>query len=524
MIRCTEPGTAPIFLAWAVQAITVASCASFSSAQSTSTSAVDPGVINTFTNVSSDTGIGGSGYAVWVDYNQDGNVDVATGGKLWRNNGDGTFEMTDLIASSDGVWGDYDNDGLLDMYDIGGQGRLIRQVAPDKFESAAIPPNTEAHSRAAAWGDADNDGNLDLYVSNYETWPANAFADFLYINQGDGTFAEPIAYPDKWKWRGRGVNWSDFDNDGDQDIYVSNYRLMPNQLWVNDGTGKFTDEAKARGVLGTDDEAHIPAGTDTPLYNASGHTIGSCFGDVNNDGHIDLIVVNFAHPPALQDRTMVCINSGPPDHTFTNINAGDKAGIHWQESYAKGALGDFDNDGDLDLYITTVYSGNNGTLFENDGTGNFKDVGDATGTRGGNGYGIAWADYDNDGDLDLHVGGRLMRNNGNNNAWVKVKAIGNGASNAAAIGARITITAGDKQYLREVQAGNSGNQNPLIAHIGLGNHTGPVDIAVRFPSGKTVTVRSESRETVVVREESQSRRQGRVKRRRHRRAFHHHRR
>jgi hypothetical protein len=73
----------------------------------------------------------------------------------------------------------------------------------------------------------------------------------------------------------------------------------------------------------------------------------------------------------------------------------------------------------------------------------------------------------------------------------RVKAVGNGASNAAAIGARFTITAGDKQCLREVQAGNSGNQNPLIAHIGLSNHR-PVDIAMRFPSGKAVMVKSES--------------------------------
>ena len=84
--------------------------------------------------------------------------------------------------------------------------------------------------------------------------------------------------------------------------------------------------------------------------------------------------------------------------------------IHWTESYAKGALADYDNDGDLDLYITAVYQGDKGTLFENDGTGKFKDVGEATGTRTGHSYQIAWADYDNDGFQDLMVQGKLLRN------------------------------------------------------------------------------------------------------------------
>ena len=78
---------------------------------------------------------------------------------------------------------------------------------------------------------------------------------------------------------------------------------MPNQLWVNDGKGKFTDEAKKRGVIGTDDGGAHPVQGATPSYQYSGHTIGSCFGDLNNDGHIDLVVVNFAHGPAFQDRT-----------------------------------------------------------------------------------------------------------------------------------------------------------------------------------------------------------------------------
>ena len=454
----------------------------------------------TFENVTEAVGLGGGDFVAWADFDRDGDIDLVTGGRLFENDGTGRFTALDGFSASSGVWGDYDNDGLLDFYATSGTGQLLKNLGNRQFKKTRIPENPHQMSRAAAWADADNDGWVDLFVTNYETWPTRAFPDLFYWNSGQGSFAEPVPHPRGKQWRGRGVNWSDFDNDGDQDFYISNYRLMPNQLWVNDGRGNFSEQAEQRGVMGTNDGGQESASGETPAYQYSGHTIGSCFGDINNDGHIDLIAVNFAHPPAFQDRTMVLINSGPPHYRFKNINENDQAGIQYQESYAKGALGDYDNDGDLDLFITTVYPNDDGTLFENDGSGKFTDVGDQAGVRGNDGYGVAWVDFDNDGDLDLSTAGALMRNRGNRNSWLKVRAIGDGPSNHSAIGSRVTITAGNKSYVREIQAGNSGNQNPFVTHFGLASHTGPIEVAVRFPSGLEVIKTVNPNESVTIHE------------------------
>jgi len=441
----------------------------------------------------------------WGDYDGDGDEDVMSGGLFFRNNGDGTFARVQVAASGQGVWADFDNDGRLDFLSVSGKGALHRNAGEGRFEAAAFPGNPKPAMPRAACADANNDGRLDVYITNYETrfgGPINP--DGFYLAKPDGTFEPSVNLTGKWAWAARGANWADFDNDGDQDLYVSNYRLMPNQLWVNDGRGRFEDQAKARGVYGDATAGKEPASTYYPAYEYTGHTIGSCWGDLNNDGAMDLVVVNFSHRPAFQNRVQVAINSGPPDHRFTNINKGAKAGIYWQESYAKGSLGDYDNDGDLDLYITTVYAKDRGDLFENDGTGRFKAAGDEKGVRMKRSYQLSWADYDNDGDLDLFAGGRVFRNGGNRHAWLKVKVVGGAGSNQCGIGARVRVIAGKRTQMREVSCGNSGNQDPLVQHFGLGDHEGQVEVQVRFPSGRVGTWKTQSRQTFVARESEAS--------------------
>lgn len=442
-----------------------------------------------FVDVTQEAGLAGAHAGrtcAWADYNGDGWLDVLIGGKLFRNNA-GAFSVVSVPEEcGEGVWADIDNDGRLDIVTVKGKGAVLRNAGDDRFEllhTLGIPSNSRPR---AACVDANNDGRLDIFVTNYETkFGGPIYKDYLIMAQPDGTFAAPVTLTDAC-WTARGANWADFDNDGDQDLYVSNYRLMPNALWVNDGNGQFTEQAKARGVYGVATAGKERASEYYPAYEYTGHTIGSSWGDLNNDGHLDLVVVNFSHPPKFQNRVQVCINSGPPGYTFTNINKGDAAGIYWQESYAKSALGDYDNDGDLDLYVTTVYPRDKGDLFQNQGDGTFKAVGETLGLRTPHSYHVAWADIDNDGDLDLMASGKLWRNPGFGRSWLKIKVHGGAGSNAAAIGARVTVTAGALVQIREVCGGNSGNQDPLLLHVGLGGWPAdkPVKVDVTFPSGK----------------------------------------
>ena len=425
----------------------------------------------------------GGGAAAWVDFNNDGFTDLYDGSTLWRNDGGSNLVSVTGFGGS-GVWADYDNDGLLDVYRWASNGQLYRNDGNEIFSVVTTPTlpddtgGTQANvSRGASWGDHDGDGYADLYVGGYEIWsPSADFPDAWLRNNAAASFS----MTEGSALRARGVTSCDFDEDGDIDIYVSNYRLQVNLLWRNDGGGSFSEVAATYGVRGQNQEG------------AYGHTIGSAWGDMNNDGHIDLFVGNFAHPDWYQDRARLYENDGPPNHHFTErwvLDGGD-----YQESYASPAIGDYDNDGDQDLYFTTVYAGDNARLYRNDGGWSFVDVTGAENLGGmPSTYQAAWADYDNDGDLDLVTGGNVHVNNasGNGNHWLKVRLKGDGAQiNRAAIGAQVRIDLGGGTILvRQVEAGTGeGNQNDLTLHFGLGSRTAAVDLDILWPNGDTQTV------------------------------------
>ena len=448
----------------------------------------------TFTNVTSSVFSGsgpGNGKAAWGDYNSDGFVDLHTDGVVWRNYGGNNFYSVASGGNApvgSGIWGDYNNDGWLDLFSFSGR-RLFRNdwgsSGGTGFTEIALPQHEfppSQNARGASWGDHDNDGDLDLYQGGYESQSSGYFPDTIIKNNGDDNFTVTWTQPnDTVVTAGRprparGVTSADFDRDGDIDVYVSNYRLEPNGLYVNDGTGSFSDQGAALGVAGE-------PGSSYPY----GHTIGSAWGDMDNDGELDLFVGNFRHSwgDGSQDHAKFLRNlGGSQDYRFQLMDELD--GSDWQESYASPTLGDYDNDGDLDLFFTTVYSGDAPRFYRNDGNWNFTNQTNSAGLSGlGSTYQAAFADYDNDGDLDLLTRGKLFRNNGNSNHWIKLKMVGDGQTiTRDAVGAQVRIQLGEETLTRQVEFGTGeGNQNDPTLHFGLGSHTGTVDLTIAWPGG-----------------------------------------
>lgn len=430
-----------------------------------------------FRDVSKEWGFSTDGKAAFADFNGDGWVDLYAGGKLYRNDkGERFTEVKDSgIGSGPGIWGDYDNDGLVDLFIYAGDGALYRNLGKGKFQAVPFPKLPTIASQGAIWIDVNNDGMLDLYVGGYEAWQQAVYPDALYINQGNGKFLEKWQSPKNACYSSRGVTAADIDEDGNTDIYVSHYRLQPNILWKNNGKGELKDIAKEFNAAGTPEgKIRYTGGIE---YGICGHTIGSAFGDLDNDGHIDLFVGNFSHPSAIQDRPQFLRNRGPKG-LFHFEDRSAHAGLAWQESFASPALGDFDNDGLLDLYFTTVYAVGSGNirnhpvLYRNTGDWKFANVTEPekVGDLGPT-YQAAWADIDNDGDLDLCTNGKIFRNDAKQNHWLILDLRGDGKTvNRSAIGATVRIRLGDRILTRQVEGGTGeGNQNDLRLHFGLGD-------------------------------------------------------
>ena len=474
-----------------------------------------------FTDVTAESGLDNcrETRVAWGDYNQDGYEDLLLNGcRLFRNAAGKRFiDVTDSvgltgITGRGGIFADFNNDYWLDIYVCGADTQdylLLNRFGKfiNATESLGAPTDPYPTEGCAA-ADFDQDGWVDLYCANYENWQQRRyFPDRLYQNQSgifkDVTEKAGIIPPYGEPLAGRGVNWGDYDDDGYPDCYVSNYRLCPNFLWHNNRNGTFTNLAPQLGVAGDEVSGWF------------GHTIGSDWADIDNDLDLDLFCANLAHPRYIEfsNRSMLYENRGPKaDPRFIDRRA--QLGIRYEETHSDPAFADVDNDGDLDLYLTSIYENRRSFLYLNQlvpspvipclvpenirlipGKPSFTEATYPAGVRAFNAWGCAFADYDHDGDLDLVVGSgsglRLFRNDTrNNNHWLKVKVIGT-RHNAAGISARITVIQGRKRYLREVQAGKgTTSQNSLIQHFGLGKSNEPLTVEVRFGPNSTVALKN----------------------------------
>jgi len=415
----------------------------------------------------------------WGDFDNDGDPDLfipngrgagATNDKnqLLLNRGDGTFQevRTGAVVEDDGnstgcTCADYDNDGDVDLFVTNeGPNFLYANDGRATFTKITTGPvvTDNLKSAGAAWGDYDNDGDLDLFVATKDH-QKNA----LYLNLGGGRFtkADSTNIVVNEASNSTGCNWVDYDGDGDVDLFVTNTDNQRNFLYRNFG-GRF--EKITSGVLVTDNKS----------------SLGASWADYDNDGDLDVLVVN-----GKGQRHDFYTNSGGnfSRQDFFESSASDTVGIG-------SSWGDFDNDGDPDLFTTTSYA-----LYINQvsqGEFLYPTVGYGVPSFSSFGRSGSMVDYDGDGALDFFAArfratNWLYHNDGGNNNWLKVRCKGL-KSNRSAIGAKVRVKARINgkmiQQVQEIsaQTGHSA-QNSLEAHFGLGTAPAVDSLIIRWPAG-----------------------------------------
>ena len=427
----------------------------------------------------------GSRSCNFLDANNDGLEDIlitngTSGGEnnmLYFNLGNDVFELQDGPVSQDAnptdgsTCADYNNDGWVDIFSVNWYGvpnLLYSNQGDGVFQSISTGGVSleSNYSETASWGDADNDGLLDLFVTN----SGGNRRNHLYKNTGTGYFQKlENIVPTSETDYSRNVTWTDYDLDGDLDLFVTNENNQVNDLYRNDGNFEFTQ------ILSGD------------LVSSPETTMSSSWADVDNDGDLDVFLANY------ESDNELYLNNGEGDFENTDGPWDGVEGCSFSSSFA-----DYDNDGDQDLFVTNGFCQANLTnfLYENIGDGVFQIVVNETpAVDVGSSYGCAWGDWNNDGFQDLIVANwmnetqdnYLYKNLGNANHWISFRLEGV-VSNRSAIGAKVycyaEIDGVSVTQLREVSA-QSGycSQNSLVAHFGLGSQADVDSIRIEWPSG-----------------------------------------
>jgi hypothetical protein len=434
----------------------------------------------TFTDVAVQMGVNDVGAAqgvVFLDVNNDNYLDIylvnnANANRLWINNNGTSF--TDASA----IWGvnnnnagrgcsaaDYNNDGLIDIV-IGNYNQNL--ILYKNIGSSFVNFTTNAGLSFMSWGgsvnwfDYNSDGKIDFVFAN-DGIPMHY--NYLFKNLDLISFSN-VAYQSGLidSTSTLCIATGDYDNDGDIDIYMgtqTNSGLNGTGfLYKNNGNGTFADVTIASGLV-------------TVYYNW-----GAEWGDYNNDGYLDLFLANYT------GLNQLFKNNG--NGTFTDV--GTSMGVaDAGNSYSCG-WADYDNDGDLDLYVAKAQNIQD-KLYRNDGT-IFTDVS----TQAGMGdlrhsSCISWGDFNNDGFLDLYLNNngtenRLYQSNaGNSNKWIILKMQGVNSCRSA-VGTRVTIKTGSLTQIREVEGGSGGKgQNSLPIEFGLGTASIIDTLRVKWTSG-----------------------------------------
>jgi enediyne biosynthesis protein E4 len=475
----------------------------------------------------------GSGCA-FLDYDNDGGQDTLlinstnwpghAGARsypaLYHNNKNGTFtDVTKEAGLAVEMYGlgctvaDYDNDGFDDIYvTCLGPNHLFRNLGNGKFQDVTVKAGVgdPGFSTSAIWFDYDKDGKLDLFVCNYVEWSIEkdlfctldgksksyctpesykGQSSTLYHNRGDGTFENVTQRAGLYDPAGKslGVAMIDYDGDGRPDLFVAN-DTQPNKLYHNNGDGTFTDNAMTAGVAFSEaGVARAGMGVDAADYDGSGRqslVIGNFSNEMmalyHNEGtglFIDEAPTSTIGKASLLTLTFGCFFfdydlDGLPDIFAANGHVSDDiSAVQEKVKYAEPPH-----------------------LFRNLGKKRFEAVTSKLGKALGQAMvarGVAYGDFDNDGDLDLLImsnngRARLLRNDGGNqNNLLRIKTVGT-ASNRDGIGAKITVKVTNQQKLwGVVKTGSSyASQSELLLTFGLGKAEKVASIEVLWPSGR----------------------------------------
>ena len=508
-----------------------------------------------FEDISFDAGVAdvavNSSGPSFIDYDNDGDIDIYVnteyhgenqGNRLFENDGSGNFidvaverGVDNKYALGRGAsWGDYDNDGDMDLIvsnlpSSGGTKippttlfkNLLIETGSANFRNATIESNLfRANVKedreiggigntgaGVAWADYDNDGDLDLYWKCADYDIDNA----LFRNNGDGTFT------DVTEEAGAGIinlvaeagsqgspNWTDVNQDGWIDLLVTN-EGSEKILFLNQENGTFKNITRS---------FRAPSGT---VFLNPGNANGACIGDIDNDGDMDVFL-----PTADQsNRLYISLLSDTGSLSYKDISL--SSGIDHKSGARGCTMGDFDNDGLIDIYVNNGGLQNTlindvinlpifvqfyiaiepayNKLFQNNGDLTFSDVTKTSGTEVlGIGSGVGNADLDDDGFLDLFLTNRtfynsdkqitesdrnyLLRNKGNGNNWIKIELTGT-KSNTNAYGARVKVMAGESiQYREHTSAHGYNSANDYRLHFGLANEENIDSIEIIWPSGE----------------------------------------
>jgi hypothetical protein len=398
--------------------------------------------------------------------------------------------------------GDYNNDGYPDIFISNyGPNVLLRNNGNGTFTDVTRRANVSGGkecSVGAAWLDYDNDSYLDLYVGNYlefdpeykyyyapDGFPGplayDSQKDILYHNNGDGTFKDVTEIMGIIDIDGRamGVGAADYDQDGFEDIFVANDHTL-NYLWHNEGGKKFIDHGTMSGT------AFSQAGEATISMSVD-------FADFNGDGLLDIFKSDDSYCSLYENMGNGVFSD---KSVSSNISMAAAQFVGWSSSFV-----DYDNDGDVDIFKTNgalkhLY-GQEDQMFNSDGTGKFKDVSLELGKyfqKEFVGRGACLGDYDNDGDMDIFIVNLnspsvfLRNNKGNQNNWLTLKLTGM-SSNKDGIGARVKLTAGGKtQTAQKKSTTGYLSQNDPRLHFGLAKSGIVERIEIKWPSGKIQTL------------------------------------